>query len=90
MKTSKYTNGTTSQAIRSTAGLLYGIIVNSHSSGTLKLWDNTTATGSVIMNTFSFPAGSGVYMFPTPIEFYTGLFATVGGTLDYTILTSTV
>lgn len=86
---SKYTNGTTSQSIRTGTGLVYGIIVNSHTSGTMKLWDALTATGSVIINTFTFPTGSGIYMFTTPIEFYTGLFATVGGTIDYTLLTST-
>lgn len=85
---SKYTNGTTSQAIKSEAGTLYGIIVNSHTNGTLKLWDNTAGSGTVLMNTFTFTAGSGVYIFPHGISFNTGLFATVGGTLDYTILWS--
>lgn len=82
----KYTNGTTSQAIRTGAGTLDGIIVNSHTAGTLKLWDNTAGSGTVIINTYTFPAGSGTYMFPEGISFYTGLYATVGGTLDYTIL----
>ncbi len=89
MDSAKYTNGTTSQAIRSQAGKLYGVIVNSHTSGTMKLWDSLTATGNVIVNTYTFPAGSGIYMFPVPIEFYTGLFITVGGTLDYTIISKT-
>lgn len=83
---SKYLNGTTSQLVKTGEGTLYGIIVNSHTSGTLKLWDNTTAAGTVIINTFSFPSGSGVYMLPQGVSFYTGLFATVGGTLDYTLL----
>lgn len=86
MDSSKYTNGTASAQIRAGGGKIYGVIVNSHTSGTMKLWDALTATGSIIVNTFTFPAGSGVYMFPVPIEFYTGLFITVGGTLDYTIL----
>ena len=86
MDTYKYTNGTTSQAIRTGTGSIAGIIVNSHTSGTIKLWDNTSAATTVIMDTFTFPAGSGIYMFPKPIEFYTGLFVTVGGTLNYTIL----
>lgn len=67
-------------------GRLYGIIVNSHSSGTLKLWDNVLAGQEFIMNTFTFPAGSGVYMFPTPMTFNVGLFATVGGTLNVQLL----
>lgn len=86
MNRSKYLNGTTSQSILSGGGAVCGIIVNSHTSGTMKLWDNTAGSGTVIMNTYTFPAGSGVYMFPYPISFYTGLFATIGGTIDYTIL----
>lgn len=82
----KYLNGTTSQAVKSAAGTFYGIIVNSHSSGTLKFWDNTAGSGTVLMNTFTFPTGSGMYTFPKGVSFYTGLFATVGGTIDYTIL----
>lgn len=82
----KYLNGTTSQVIKTGSGGFYGVIVNSHTNGTLKLWDNTSASGTVVMNTFTFPTGSGVYLFSAGISFNTGLFATVGGTLDYTIL----
>lgn len=82
----KYTNGTASGAIKSGSGTFYGVIVNSHTSGTLKFWDNTAGSGTVIMNTFTFPAGSGIYQFPKGVSFYTGLYATVGGTIDYTIL----
>lgn len=82
----KSTNGSASALIKTGAGKVAGVIVNSHTSGTMKLWDNTTATGTVLVNTFTFPAGSGVYKFPQPIEFYTGLYFTVGGTLDYTIV----
>lgn len=83
----KYKNGTTTQTIVTGNGTLYGIIINSHSSGTLKLYDNTAASGTVIMNTFSFPSGSQIYMFPMGISFYTGLHAVKGGTIDYTFLT---
>lgn len=82
----KYLNGTTSQAVKSSKGSFYGVIVNSHTSGTLKFWDNTSGSGTVLLNTFTFPAGSGMYTFPRGISFNTGLFATVGGTIDYTIL----
>lgn len=82
----KFVNGTASGSIKATPGGLYGIIVNSHTSGTLKLWDNTSAAGTVLINTFTFPTGSGMYIFPMGISFNIGLFATVGGTLDYTIL----
>lgn len=86
MESSKYLNGTTSQAVVTGSGRLYGIIINSHSSGTFKLWDNTSAAGTVITNTFTVPTGSQMYLFPIPVDFYTGLFITVGGTIDYTLL----
>lgn len=86
MDSYKYTNGTASALIRTGGGTVAGVIVNSHTSGTMKLWDNTSAAGTVIANTFTFPAGSGVYTFPRPVEFYTGLYFTLGGTLDYTII----
>jgi len=64
-----------SQLLVSGNGVVYGFVVNSHSSGTLKLWDSLTATGDVIINTFTFPSGSGSYTFPAPLNFHTGLFA---------------
>jgi len=86
MDNSKYTNLSASASIKAGAGTFYGVIVNSHTSGTLKLWDALTATGTVIQNTYTFPAGSQVITFPQGISFYTGLFATIGGTADITIL----
>ena len=83
----KYSNlSASTNAVKTGSGTLYGVIVNSQSGGTLKLWDSLTQANAVIMNTYTFPAGSGVYMFPMGISFYTGLSATIGGTLDYTLL----
>lgn len=91
MDSTLYLNGTTSQAIATGSGTFHGIVVNSHTSGTLKFWDNTAGSGTVILNTITFAAGSGItILFPVPISFKTGLFATVGGTIDYTILYRTV
>lgn len=84
----KYLNGTTSQAIKSASGALYGIVVNSHTVGTMKLWDNTAGSGTVLLNTITFAAGPNFIPFPQGVTFNTGLFATVGGTIDYTILYS--
>lgn len=81
-----YSNITATGAVKSTAGVVSGFIINSHTNGTLKLWDNTAGSGAVLMNTYTFPAGSGVVTFPKPVQFNTGLFATVGGTLDITII----
>lgn len=84
----KYTNLSASAQIAPGAGTLYGVIVNSNSSGTLKLWDALTATGTVIMNTYTFAAGSSIInLSHVGISFYTGLFATIGGTADITIIT---
>lgn len=80
----KALNITASTQLRAGGGNVYGFIVNSHTSGTLKFWDSLTATGTVIMNTYTFPTGSSVQLFPAPVQFTVGLFATVGGTVDIT------
>jgi len=57
-------------------------------------WTSTvmaSGTGSntqVICNTFTFPAGSAIYEFPNEIVFNNGLYVTVGGVLDCTIIYS--
>jgi len=43
-------------------------------------------TAETIMNTYTFATGSQVLSFPEPISFTNGLFATIGGTIDYTVL----
>lgn len=86
MASKNYTNLTASALVHTGNGVVSGFIVNSHTSGTLKLWDNTAGSGTVIVNTYTFPSGSSVVKFPADIEFYTGLYATVGGTADITIL----
>lgn len=80
-----YTNITASALIKTGAGVLKGIVVNSHSSGTLKLWDNTTNAVPVIFNTITFAAGPNFIKLPA-VEFSTGLYATIGGTADITLL----
>jgi hypothetical protein len=81
-----YSNKTASAAIKSGNGLIYGFVVNSHTSGTVKLWDSTAASGTVILNTYTFPSGSQVVSFAEPIAFVTGLYATIGGTADITFI----
>ena len=76
----KYLNITASVVIKSSEGYLAGIFVNSSSAGTLKLWDATTASGTVICNTFSPSVGWN----SCPMHFSNALFATVGGALDCT------
>jgi len=64
------------------AGLL-GIWVSSASATpTIKVWNNTAASGGVIANTF-IPVGGTFY----PIPFYCskGIFVTISGTVDCTV-----
>jgi len=81
-----YKNITASALIKTGFGKVAGFIVNSHTSGTLKLWDNTSGATTVITNTYTFASGSQVVRFPEPICFNTGLYATIGGTADVTII----
>lgn len=73
--------GTTSQAIKSSSGVLVGVFVASSTSCTIKLWDNTSAASTVLVDTFSAAAAT---WYPLPFVFGTGLYATVGGTCSYT------
>ena len=79
-----YTNISASALIKTGAGRLKGFTVNSHTSGTLKLWDNTSAATTVLLNTITFNAGPTYFVLPD-VEFGTGLYATIGGTADITI-----
>ncbi len=82
----KYTNLTASALVKTGSGSVAGVIVNSNTSGTVKLWDNTSAATTVITDTYTFAAGSSVVMFPKPVTFNVGLYATIGGTANITIV----
>lgn len=79
-----YYNKTATGAIINGAGRFYGFMVNSHTSGTVKLWDALSATGSVILNTITFPSGPYFVVLPFAVPFSVGLYATFGGTADIT------
>jgi hypothetical protein len=84
---SLYLNGTTSQLVKTGSGRFFGVVVNSHTSGTLKFWDNTSAVTTILLNTITLASGPQILTMPNgPVQFSTGLFVTVGGTIDYTIL----
>lgn len=83
-----YTNISASALIKTGAGRVSGFIVNSHTTGSLKLWDNTSAATTVLMNTYTFATGSQVVTFPAEVKFTTGLYATIAGTADVTIIWS--
>ena len=81
-KPTKPTNLTASALIKTGAGVLCGMYVNSTTAGTIKFWDNTSAAGTVINNTITPAIG---YHNLGSVAFNTGLYATIGGTLDVTL-----
>jgi hypothetical protein len=80
-----YVNLSASALIKTGAGQVYGIIINSHTAGTLKLWDAVTAAVPILCNTISFAVGERQIALQGA-TFNVGLYATIGGTADITIL----
>ena len=70
--------GTLGNAVSSTSGMLHATFASATLTG-------GTNGFRLMINTFTFPTGSGIYKFPAPIDFKDGLFAVVGGTLDCTV-----
>lgn len=81
-----YTNLSSDTSVVTGVGRLHGFVVNSHTSGTIKIWDSTAASGAVLLNTITLAAGPQQWVFPVGIQFGTGLYVDVGGTIDVTIL----
>lgn len=79
----EYSNISTSTLIKTGDGHLIGIFVASSTSGTIKVWDNTSAATTIIVNTFSATAAT---WYPIPAHFKTGCFVTLGGTIDCTAI----
>lgn len=65
--------------VRTGEGKVMGVIVSSHSSGTLKLEDSVGGGQDLLVNTYTFATGSQIITFPKPIHFFNGLYATLGG-----------
>lgn len=81
----RYSNKSSSGLIHTGQGSIVGVVVNSHSSGTLKFWDSTTAANTVLFNTITLAAGER-YIPLFEANFTTGLFLTIGGTADVTVI----
>ena len=80
-----YKNLSASGLIETGPGTLQGVVVNSHSSGTLKFWDNTAGSGTVIFNTITLGASDRwIPLFGS--KFTTGCYLTIGGTADVTVI----
>lgn len=80
-----YKNFTSSNLVKTGKGTVQGIIINSHVNGTIKLWDNTSAATTTLCNTITL-ATNERYIPLFGASFLTGLYVTVGGTLDATII----
>lgn len=83
MATKSYGRVTASGVICASRGRLAGFFVASTTAGTIVLYDNTAASGTQISGTITPAAGA---FYPFPVDFQTGLYATIGGTLDVTFL----
>lgn len=78
-------NDVTLQAITG-AGRFYGILVTSHTSGVIKVWDSTADSGDVLWDTINIDASPKNLILPVAIPFATGLrIQKVSGTVKATI-----
>jgi len=78
-------NLTASASIKATPGMLIGVVVNSHTSGTLKFWNNTAGSGAVLFNTITLAVGERYIPFYNA-NFNVACFLTIGGTADVTVI----
>jgi len=85
MDKNKYKNISASALVKTGAGKVVGVVIGSHTNGTLKLWDNTSGATTVLVNTMTFAAGERFIPLYDAV-FNTGLYATIGGTADITII----
>lgn len=76
---------TATDTVKTGAGVLRGIVISSFTSGTLKLWDNTAASGTVLAETITFTTGERFIPF-FDASFDTGLFCSFGGTSKITVI----
>lgn len=81
-ESSTCSNRTADALIKTGKGNLIGIFVASSTSCTIKLWANTAASGTVLVDTFSASAAT---WYPLPFYFDVGLYLDVGGTCALTV-----
>ena len=75
-------NLTSDTLVKTGEGDLLGIFVASSTSCTIKLWDNTSAATTVLVDTFSASAAT---WYPLPFRFTTGLYLDISGTCALTV-----
>lgn len=78
----KFNNITATALINTGPTRLVGVFCASSTSGTLKVWDSTAASGTVCVNTFALTAGT---FYQIPAQLQTGLFLTIANTADITV-----
>lgn len=75
---------TASALIKTGPGVLNSVVISSHTSGTLKFWDQTSAAVPVLVDTITLAAGERFINFGG-IRFTTGLYLTIGGTASVVV-----
>ena len=76
---------TATGALKNDTGILKGIVINSHTGGTLKLWDSLSGAGTVLHETITFAVGERfIDLFEE--TFQVGCFATIGGVANITFI----
>ena len=66
----------------------HGIIVNSQSSGTLKIEDSVGGGQNLVIGTYALTGSPTWIMLPEPLDFKNGFYVTVGGTANVHFLFS--
>jgi hypothetical protein len=85
------TNGATTQVVEANRVGTYANAFTTTETGSNSAWGAGTlasgAAASLLMaNTFTLSAGSQTVLYPNSVSFDTGLYLTIGGTLDYTVI----
>jgi hypothetical protein len=82
VESGSYKNMSASALVVTGPGTIMGIFCASSSSGTCKVWDNTSGATTVLVNTFNLLGGQ---FYPMGFDFHTGLYITIDGTADITV-----
>ncbi len=77
-----YVNLSSSALVKTGEGHLIGIFVASSAAATIKVWDNTSAATTILVNTFTAIDGT---WYPLPFKFKIGCYVTIAGTADLTV-----
>lgn len=82
VESGEHANISASAQVLDGPGRIIGIFVASTTAGTIKVWDALTATGDIVVNTFTPLAGA---FYPIPARCVIGAYVTLGGTIDCTV-----